>query len=134
VTLAPEEVVRASFGRDVALDVRKIAESYWSPDVVYHEDPQWPGAGSFYGREAVARRVEEYFESMEVLAFDLVEVVEAEDSLFWTVRLAARGAGSGAPMEHCWGYVGRVEDGRIAEIRAFVDPDAARAAAGLDAA
>jgi len=40
-----------------------LAET-WHPDLVYVEDPLWPGGGTFRGREAVLERFREYEEQL----------------------------------------------------------------------
>ena len=123
----PEEAIRASFGVD-AHDLRGNAERYWAEDVVYREDPRWPGASNFHGRDAVVGRFEDYLEAMELIGTEVEEVRVEGDTALWVVRFDVRGAGSGAPVNQTWGYIGKVRDGWLAEFTAFLDPDEARRA------
>ena len=104
------EVVRASFRTGSVAE----AASYWHEDVEYQEDPMWPGAGTYAGRDAVTRRWEEYV-----------------DVLGPTTEMT-RGT-TPAPHERLWGYLVRMQDGKLRHIRAYYDPDEALRAAGLSA-
>ena len=128
----PEEdaaaIVRASF------DAGSLAEgsSYWHDDVEYHEDPLWPGSGTYRGRESVVRRWEEYLDVLgPATEMSVQEVHDAGDALVALVRVRGTAPGSGAPHDHLWGYVVRVADGKLRYIRAFYDPHEALRAAGL---
>jgi len=114
------EIVRATF--EAMGTSLPAAAAYWHPDIAYHEDPLWPGAGSYRGVAAVTRRFEEY---AEVLATDLSiavqEVHDAGEKQCALVRIAGTAFGSGAPHEHLWGYVARVQDGRVIFLRAYYD-------------
>ena len=44
--------------------LRETAETYWHPEVEYVEDPRWPGASSYKGREAVLRCFQNYFDAL----------------------------------------------------------------------
>jgi ketosteroid isomerase-like protein len=128
--MAPDAVaiVRASF------DARTLAEgaSYWHDDVEYHEDPLWPGSGTYQGRETVTRRWEEYVDVLgPATEMSVQDVRDAGDALVALVRVRGTAQGSGAPHDHLWGYVVRVEDDKLRYIRAFYDPDEALRAAGL---
>jgi ketosteroid isomerase-like protein len=120
-----EAAIRASFGSD-ARDVSGNAERYWAEDVVYNEDPRWPGASTFCGRDAVVARFGEYQEAMELVGTDVEEVRVDGDAALWVVTFHVRGTGSGAPVDQTWGYTGKVRDGLLAEFTAYVDPDEAR--------
>src|SRR5205085_427451 len=54
------EIVRQMF--ELTLDA--AAERYWDADIEYHEDPRWPGASTYRGREAVLRCWKGYTEAL----------------------------------------------------------------------
>lgn len=125
--MTPEQVIRESFSRPPS-ELRQTADELWSPDIVYREDARWPDAGAYRGREAVVARFEDYQQALNVAEMEIGEVVVSGERIFWTVRVRAAGAGSGAPTDHWWGYVGEVRDGVIVEFRAYFDHTEARAA------
>src|SRR5437588_853005 len=114
--------------RDATLDA---TENYWDADVVYQEDPKWPGAETFTGADAVRRRFLEY---LEVLGRDievtLEDVALGTDGMVAVVTIGGRTTGSGAPFEHRWGYHFRMRGPRVAWFRAYYEPEEAFAAAG----
>ncbi len=106
--------------------LREHAERWWDPEIVYHEDPRFPGAATHRGREAVLARWEEYLEVLESTGPPRVERAEArDDHVVLRVAFPTRAIGSGVAMEHVWGYRQWMRDGRIVELSAFHDPEAA---------
>ena len=126
------ELVRAAF--EAASSLEEAAQTYWHQDVEYVEDPRWPGAARYHGREEVLRCFEAYFDDLAGAGEDAVatveRVVEAGDRLVPFVRFSGRSR-SGVPLEHLWAYVVEVREGRIAYFRAFYEPEEALEAVGL---
>ena len=110
---------------------RALAARFWDADIVYREDEKWPGAGEYRGREAAVARFLDYFESFGPTRVELVGIREGERGLLAEWDLRTVGVGSGVPMEQRWAYVIRTRDGRVAEIHAHLDLEAARADAGV---
>jgi ketosteroid isomerase-like protein len=102
------------------------SDELWTDDVVYREDPRWPGADVFRGREAVVNRFVAYTQDIAGASADLREVEVAGDRAFCAIHVGGRGASSAAPTDHLWGYYVVLRDGRIAEIDAHLDPEEAR--------
>lgn len=109
-------------------DLEERALRLWHEHVVYREDPRWPGAGVFEGRQAALARFRDYTAGIGDAHGRLVEVQVRGEHAFCSVEVRGQGTASGAPVDHLWGYLVRVRDGRIAEIQAYLDPEAARAA------
>lgn len=111
----------------------ELAEHFWAEDLVYIEDPVWPGAATIRGRGAVIARFDEYTEVLGDEPEIQVETVRAGNAglVVSIIVFRAKSTGSGAPWEHRWGYVTRMRDGRLVEWRAYHDPDEALAAAEL---
>jgi ketosteroid isomerase-like protein len=104
------------------------------PDVEYHDDERWPEARSAVGASAL---VERFVEVMDVLGKDAtVEVEElldaGTDSVVMVFRFAGKARASGIHHDHRWGFVCRMREGQIAYIRAYLDPNEALEAAGLE--
>jgi ketosteroid isomerase-like protein len=109
-----------------------LAES-WDEDVVYEEDPLWPGAGTYRGREAVLARFKEYEEQLGRGAATTDEIVERPGGVVVVWRHAGVTPGSGVPFEHRWAWLVKARDGKAVHIRAYFDPEEARRAADYGA-
>jgi ketosteroid isomerase-like protein len=130
------EVVRAAFDGAEGRSLEETAEKYWHPEIEYVEDPRWPGASSYKGRESVVRCFRAYEEALggtqEFAAIALERVFDAGDRFVPFVRFKGTGSASGVPHEHLWAYVVEVADGRIKYFRAYYEPSEALEAVGLN--
>ena len=132
------EVVRRSMdacvgGFNARRDPTELAginDHYPAADVVYEEDPAWPDAGLFRGREAVLRRFLEYADLMHLTGINRGAITDTGDAVLAELRLEMLASGAGA-VEFVWTYTMQVEDGRVTHFRAWYDPDQAARAAGL---
>jgi ketosteroid isomerase-like protein len=109
----------------------RIASEYLAPDVTYEEDPRWPDAGAFRGRDAVSRRFSDYIDLLHLQRVSPGAVIVARDLVLAEVRISMLGSGAGGAVEFLWTYTLRVEDGRIAHFRAWYKRAEALEAAGL---
>jgi ketosteroid isomerase-like protein len=125
--MTPEELVRGAF--DVFDEHGfEAATELWHPDIEYHEAPDFPGAGSYRGRDAVRSKWAEYLEIFGDETRGEVGRVETRgERAAWTVRFSGH-TREGLPHDHTWGYVGRFEDDLLIECRAHYDADQAFAA------
>ena len=127
------EVVRNAFEGAGARGLQETAETYWHPEVEYEEDPRWPGASRYKGRDAVLRRFQTYMEALgreEDLTVTVERVFDAGERQVPFVRVRGTST-SGVPLEHLWGYVVEVKEGLIAYFRAYYWPWDALEAAGV---
>lgn len=100
-------------------------------DVVWVEvsgRPEGPG-GERHGRDRLRRSLEELFEAWESYSLELERVEPAGDRVLALVREHARGRTSGVAVDSRWGYLITVEDGEIARVEAYRDPEQAIEAA-----
>ncbi|MGA8925783.1 MAG: nuclear transport factor 2 family protein [Solirubrobacterales bacterium] len=128
------EIVRRAFERAGVEGFKETAETYWHPEVEYVEDPRWPGASTYKGREAVLRCFQAYMEALgreEDLTVSVERVFDAGDRQVPFVRVRSSASTSGLPHEHLWGYVVEVVEGRITYFRAYYEPEDALEATGL---
>jgi ketosteroid isomerase-like protein len=118
-------IVRRSW--DIApAELPAMAGKIWADDIVYREDPRWPGAGEFHGREAAIARFAGYMTSITGVASRVLEVEARGDLGFCKVEILGQGLASDAPIDHVWGYFVRLREGKITEIDAYLDPEQAR--------
>jgi ketosteroid isomerase-like protein len=128
------EIVRQAFEGGAARTLQETARTYWDPDVEYVEDPRWPGASRYKGRDAVIRCFQGYLEALgneEDMAVTVERVFDAGDRQVAFVLVKSRASSSGVPHEHLWGYVVEVRARRIVYFRAYYEPTDALEAAGL---
>jgi ketosteroid isomerase-like protein len=125
------EIVRRAFaGRAL----QETAETYWHPQIEYIEDPRFPGASSYAGREAVVRCWLDYLEAMgdeKTTTVAVENVFDAGERQVAFVRFQGRATGSGIPFDHLWGYIVKVKDGQLVHVHAYYEPAEALEAAGL---
>ena len=110
------------------------AERYWHPEIEYVEDPRWPGASRYRGRDAVVRCWQAYMQFLgrqEDMTVTVERVVDGGTRQAALVRIQSEASASGVPNEHLWGYVAEVEDGRVSYLRAYYEPSEALEAVGL---
>jgi ketosteroid isomerase-like protein len=107
------------------------ASDYMAPNVIYEEDPIWPDSGTYRGMDAVLRRFADYIDLVHIEGVEPGEVVDGGDLIVAEVRIAMLGADEGEAVEFLWTYTLRVEEGRIAQFRAWYDQGQALGAAGL---
>ena len=124
------ELVRKAFESDLA----DAAATYWHREIEYIEDPRFPGASSYKGRDAVLRVWRGYTEVLgdqDEIATTVERVFGAGERQVPFVRFRGLARASGIPFDHLWGYVVEVRDERIADVRAYYEPEEALEAAGL---
>jgi ketosteroid isomerase-like protein len=111
--------------------VTQAAGRYLTEEVVYEEDPVWPDAGTFHGRDATVRRFLEYRDLVHLENVAPGDVIDAGDLILAQARIEMLGGDEWPALEYLWTYTVRVENGQIAHLRAWYDPDEAARAAGL---
>jgi ketosteroid isomerase-like protein len=99
-------------------------ERWWHPQLVYEEDPKWPGSGSYQGRNEVRAVFEGYAEVLGTASFSLERVAGSGEKVVALVRVAGNSA-AGVPWDHLWGYLCRTREGQLEYMRAYWDPDEA---------
>src|SRR5262245_7754917 len=111
--------------------VRQASDRYLSADVVYEEDPVWPDAGTFQGRDATVRRFLEYRDLVHLENVAPGEVVDAGNLVLAQATIEMLGGDEWPALEYLWTYTVQVENGQISHLRAWYDPDEATRAAGV---
>jgi ketosteroid isomerase-like protein len=113
-------------------DFSRYAEETWDSEIVYEEDPRWPGSATYRGLEAVTAAFEGYGEVMGRPKLSVERIVDAGDQHVVLVRLAGTSVETGVPWDHVWAYLCRIRNRKLTYLRAYWDPDEALAAAGVD--
>jgi ketosteroid isomerase-like protein len=119
------ELIRRAFEAFTTEGYARGTARYLAEDEVYVEDPIWPEASTYNGRDAIVAR---FYSYMEMLGAEsnwtvtVEDVVEAADHYVAIVRTATRGSASGMSAEHVWAYAVRVRDGKLSHMRAYYEP------------
>ena len=90
-----------------------------------------PAAGTYRGREAVMRQMQELLSAFEAWAMEPDEFLEAGDRVVVLIKVRARPKGAGVDIEARNGHLWTVEDGTIRSLKTFAVREEALEAAGL---
>lgn len=104
----------------------------WDEAVEFEEDPRFPEAKLYRGRDAVGEYFDSFKSSFERFDFDVEDIVDAgDDRVLMLVREWVRGIGSGADAQMESGWVLTVRDGKVVRVRPYLDRQEALQAVGL---
>jgi ketosteroid isomerase-like protein len=129
-----EEIVRSAFPGVGERSLDETAEAFWHSEITYVEDPTWPGASTYRGRDAVLRCFKGYTESLgreEDFVVTVERVFDAGARQVPIVRFQSMASTSGVPHEHLWAFVVEIKEGRVIYLRAYYEPTDALEAVGL---
>jgi ketosteroid isomerase-like protein len=102
------------------------------PEVEFHEDPTFPEAKVYRGRDELLRNFREFTESFEYYRFEIEDVRDAGDGkVIAVLREQARGRVSGVKVDRRSGWVSAFRDGRALSFEIYLDPADALKAVGL---
>jgi len=105
--------------------------SVFSPDVEWHNAPEWPGASVHRGVEAVERDLRRQFDAWEEARYEPVEILRRGDKVVVLLHVVVKGKASGIPSGMEAGHVLTVRDGEVVRVQAFLSREQTLAAAGL---
>jgi ketosteroid isomerase-like protein len=104
-----------------------------APDVEFEEDPAFPEAAVFRGREEIRTYLAGFQEAMADHRFEIEELRDLGDRVLALVRETARGTSSGADVDQRPAFLYVFRDGLIVRVRAYLDRAEALAAVADDA-
>ncbi len=122
----------ASTNEPLRVALAEVFERWTHPDVEYREDPSWPGAATYRGHEAVTAAFRDYVLVLGLESPELLEAVEGPEGIAIAVRISASRPDSEQVVGHTWGYLCQVEGDRLRSFWAYVNPEEAFAAAGIE--
>jgi ketosteroid isomerase-like protein len=112
-------------GSDASLDLL-------DPEVEFYEDPKFPEAEVFRGRDEVVGYFRRFTESFERYRFEIEDVRdEGGDKITAVLREMARGKTSGVEVERRSGWVFTFRAGKALRVEIYLDPGDALEAVGL---
>ena len=92
--MSEENVERARQVLD-AFNRREVPLEFLHPEVEWIEDPRYPGAQTYRGREGVERSINGWWETWASLAMRVEGMVDADDLVVFWGTTEARGTDSG---------------------------------------
>ena len=112
---------------------RREFASLVAPDLVWREDPVWPGADTFHGPDAVLSylegQLEEVWQEIDTRIDDIRELEEGRFLVL--VHFDAR-THAGVPAQLDGAQVWAFRDGRVAEVAWYMDRRRALAELGVE--
>ena len=114
-----------SGGPDAGLDI-------YTPDVEFREDPKFPEAQTYRGREAVVRNFHEFRAAFEDYHLDIEELRDVgENRVLALLQESAKGRSSGLPVSRRPGLVVTLRGDRVACLEIYLNSDDALEAVRL---
>jgi uncharacterized protein len=102
-------------------------------DVEFEEDPAFPEAGVFRGREEIRTYLVGFQEAMADHRIEVEELRDLGDRVLALVHETARGTSSGADVDQHPAFLFELRDGLIVRVRAYLDRAEGLAAVGAGA-
>ncbi len=121
------EVIKAinERGADAGLDLLDA-------EVQFREDPKFPEATVYRGRDEVVRNFREFTASFEYYRFEIEDLRDAgDDKVMAVLREQARGKASGLNVDRRSGWVATFRDGKALSFEIYLDAADALEAVGL---
>jgi ketosteroid isomerase-like protein len=112
------------------LDVESLLENF-DPDVELHEWPTVVGARSYHGVDGVRSALDNWFDVWEWMQVEIVDLIEHEDKVLFTLDQRAKGRGSAAEVEIRSFNVYTFREGKVTRMQLFTEREPALEAAGL---
>jgi ketosteroid isomerase-like protein len=101
------------------------------PEVEWIEDPRYPDAQTYRGRDGVERSIEKWWETWASVAIRVEEIIDADDRVvIWGVT-EARGHDSDVTVSAPFGGVWELRGGMVVRVRVLGGREEALEAAGL---
>jgi ketosteroid isomerase-like protein len=95
---------------------------FLDPEVEYVEDPAWPGAEIFRGRDSVRERFREYWETVAFQPPELRELIETPRGVIIVYCVEGIGTGSGTPFHQEIAWIADMSEGLMRRIEVHFDP------------
>jgi ketosteroid isomerase-like protein len=99
-------------------------------EVEFAEDPAFPEAAVFRGREEIVRYLAGFQEAMAEHRFEVEELRDCGDRVLALVHETARGTTSGADVDQRPAFLFEFRNGMIGRVRAYLDRAEGLAAVG----
>ena len=130
------EVLRRFLGMRIdALDEQALDRvmQVFDPGVEFREDPKFPEASVYRGRDALRAYAKRFSGEFEAFSWEAEDILDAgDDRVLVLLRVRGRGKGSGADFDTGAGWLLTLREARVVRVDAYLDRQEALEAAGLD--
>ena len=123
------EIVREIYRRYV-LDPASTFELL-DPEIEWSEPPEVPDSQTSRGHEGVRRSLRKFVGTWENFHLEVVDLIDAGDSVIACTRLTGRGKGSGVEIDQDQFAVWTLRNGKAVRLQMVFDGDEADRVAGL---
>lgn len=106
--------------------VEALLEHVFTPDIVLYDIPDAPDTGTFRGADEVAAHIRTIMAALGHMQYEVRSVEERGDYGLATLEMSVKGASSGVALTLPSFQVSRWTNGRMRELRAYLDADQAR--------
>jgi ketosteroid isomerase-like protein len=120
------ELARRAYALWNASGLEAFVEQVLAPDIVFYDIPEVPDTGIFRGAEEFVTRMRAIVEPLSRMQFDVRSLEERGDHVLAGVEMSFQGSSSGVALAGPQFHVWRVADGRMHELRVYLDGDQAR--------
>ena len=91
--------------------------------IEFREDPEFPDAQVYRGRDEVVRNFREFSAAFEYYRFEIEDLRDAgDDKVVAVLREQARGKASGVRVDRRSGWVATFRDGKVLSFEIYLDP------------
>jgi ketosteroid isomerase-like protein len=104
---------------------------FYDPEIEYREDPKFPQAEVYRGRDAVVGQAREFYASFSEYRIEIEDLFGADDKVVGVCHEIGRGKASGAPVDRRVGWIFTYRAGKLLRMEIYLDPADAIEAAGL---
>lgn len=92
-------------------------------EIEFREDPAFPGAQVYRGRDDVVRNFREFTASFDYYHFEIEDLRDAgDDKVVAVLHERARGKASGLKVDRRSGWVATFRDGKVLGFEIYLDP------------
>jgi ketosteroid isomerase-like protein len=114
---------------DEALD---LAMQVVHPEVEFHEDPKFPEASIYRGRDALRAYFKQFSGEFDRFLWEAEDLLDAgDDQVLVLIHVHGRGKGSGADFDTRAAWLFTMKEDRAVRVDAYLDRSDALEAAGL---
>ena len=114
-----------------AFNRREVPLEFLHPEVEWIEDPRYPGAQTYRGREGVERSINGWWETWAWQTMRVEGMVDADDLVIHWGTTEARGTDSEVTVSTSFGVAWEFRDGLIVRVHVLAGRDEALKAVGL---
>ncbi|MGH2960718.1 MAG: nuclear transport factor 2 family protein [Solirubrobacterales bacterium] len=112
--------------------VGEVSPDICDPEIEIRNWKESPSPGPYRGHEGLRRWWNDVEDAFEDMHFELVDAIDVGDERVVTVqRIVGRFRLTGIEVDHIWGAVVSVRQGKIASAVGYASPGRAKRAAGL---